>query len=43
MKRLVALCIILLLAACGQTGALYLPEPPAQTVVPQPKPDPPAP
>jgi predicted small lipoprotein YifL len=43
MKRLVVLCVVLLLSACGQTGALYLPEPPAKTVVQSPEADQPAP
>jgi predicted small lipoprotein YifL len=32
-KSIVALCVVLLLSACGQTGALYLPDrgkPPAR-------------
>lgn len=32
-KSIVALCVVLLLSACGQTGALYLPDrgkPPAK-------------
>ena len=37
-----ALALALLLAACGQSGPLYLPDEPTRTVPEQPAPAPPA-